>query len=32
MSEARWAKLAGQLLELDVVDRPVPAADCFVNP
>ncbi|MBP1620375.1 MAG: hydroxymethylpyrimidine transporter substrate-binding protein [Acidobacteria bacterium] len=32
MTEARWAKLAGQLLELDVVDRPVPAADCFVNP
>jgi len=32
MTEARWAKLAGQLLELGVVDRPVPAADCFVNP
>jgi NitT/TauT family transport system substrate-binding protein len=32
MSEARWAKLAGQLLELGVVDRPVPATDCFVNP
>jgi len=32
MSEERWATLARQLLELEVIDRPVPAADCFVNP
>jgi NitT/TauT family transport system substrate-binding protein len=32
MSEERWATLARQLLELEVIDRPVPAAECFVNP
>ena len=32
MSEERWATLATQLLELGVIDRPVPAAECHVNP
>jgi NitT/TauT family transport system substrate-binding protein len=32
MSEERWATLGRQLLELGVIDRPVPVGECYVNP
>ncbi len=31
MNEQRWAQLSKQLVELGVIDVPVPAQDCFVN-
>jgi NitT/TauT family transport system substrate-binding protein len=31
MSEQRWATLSQQLIDLGVIDVPVPAQDCFVN-
>ena len=32
MSEERWATLGRRLLELGVIEQPVPAAECYVNP
>jgi NitT/TauT family transport system substrate-binding protein len=31
MSLARWAELARQLLELGLIEKPIEAADCFVD-
>ncbi len=31
MNEQRWATLSQQLLDLRIIDVPVPAQDCFVN-
>ncbi len=32
MSEERWATLGRQLFELGVIEQPLPAAECYVNP
>ncbi|MCC7409787.1 MAG: ABC transporter substrate-binding protein [Phycisphaeraceae bacterium] len=31
MTQARWETLVNQLVELGVIDKPVPAAECFKN-
>ena len=32
MTTQRWNVLAKQLTDLKVIDRPIPAGDCFINP
>jgi NitT/TauT family transport system substrate-binding protein len=32
MTEQRWATLAQQLVDLKVIDKPIPAGECFIDP